>query len=373
MKYKLFLLYGFLHTLKYPSLLKESIKSIYSKKMFDDKKHLRLACDWLLYMQNSDGGYARKFSFINKRDKSYIETTGYIIPSMIKAGEFLDEQRYVDSALKAGKWLLKVQNKDGSFSEIDSNKPYAFDTGQCLDGLLFLYDFTKDRTFLEASKRASYWLMEHQEDDGSWQKVAYNEQKHTYYSKVASAMYKYSLKENDEVIKEASLKHIRWVLQNQKQNGFFRYASFLENTPAYLHTMIYILEGLLDIYEDSFDKTILSAILKNSEKLKSKNLLCSFYDEDFNCKSKEFCMTGLAQWAVVCLRLYDITKDKEYMDKAKDTISFLKKKQLKNSFMKGGFSASVPFWGRYGAFDFVNWTNKYFIDAMLLYMKKERS
>jgi hypothetical protein len=37
--------------------------------------------------------------------------------------------------------------------------------------------------------------------------------------------------------------------------------------------------------------------------------------------------------------------------------------------MKGGFTASIPFWGRYGSFDYVNWSNKFFIDSLILYEK----
>ena len=359
MKKKIYNLYGFVNTLKYPNELKATVKSMFDEKVFDNKTHLKLAADWLLFMQNDDGGYSRKFSFISRRDKSYIETTGYIIPSMYKVGEFLKNINYINSAKRAGEFLLKIQNEDGSFSEIDNNTPFAFDTGQCLIGLNFLYEKTNDEKYFEAAKKASYWLKNNQE-------------KHTYYSRVAAAMFKFAEFSEDKELQKSALKNINWVLSNQMENGFFKYSSFIENFPAYLHTLIYVLEGLLDVYVINKDEEILKSILKNAENFKEKNLnkdliLCSQYDKNFNCVNKERCITGLAQWARVAIRLYKITNDKDYLICAKNTIFYLKAKQIKESKMKGGFSASIPFWGKYGSFDFVNWSNKFFIDALLEY------
>ena len=370
MKKKLYKLYGILNSLKYPKELIASVRSIFDEEVLDNKTHLYLAADWLLYMQNSDGGYARKFSFLNGRDKSYIETTGYIIETLLK----LDIEKYINSALKAGEWLLSIQNKDGSFSEIDTNKPFVFDTGQVLIGLNSLYKFTKEEKYKNAIKKAGEWLVKVQEEDGSWEKYAYNKEKHTYYTRVAAALYEAGEILENEEFKTSALKNINWVLDNQKENGFFKYASFLESIPPYLHTIVYILEGLIEIYEKNKDERILKAVLKNANKLKEVGfnrdlILCSQYDEDFNCVNKERCITGLAQWAGVAVRIYEITKDVSFLQSASITLFYLKAKQLKSSFMKGGFSASMPFWGRYGGFDFVNWSNKFFIDALLLYQK----
>ena len=374
MKKTIYKVYGFINSLKNPLLLKESFLSIFDEEVKENKWHLKIAGEWLLYMQNKDGGYSRKYSLIKGKDKSYIETTGYIIPTLIDLGLYLNEKKFINSGLKAGEFLLNIQNDDGSFSEIDTNKPFAFDTGQCLIGLNFLYEFTRDKRFFKAAKKAAYWLFENQEDDGSWQKVAYNNEKHTYYSRVAAAMFKFSMFENDDIIKKAALKHIKWVLSNQLENGFFKYSSFLEKKPPFLHTLMYVLEGLLDVYEYTKDERILQAILKNSEVFKDLNLtrdifLCSQYNEKFECVNNQRCITGLAQWAGVALRIYNIIKDENYKKVAAITLFYLKAKQLKRTFLKGGFSASIPFWGEYGAFDFVNWNNKFFIDSLLLYDK----
>jgi len=371
-KRHLYKIYGFFHSLKHPTILKATVSAMLGEEVEENRAYMKAAADWLLSMQNNDGGYSRKFSLIGGRDPSYIETTGYIIPTLWKVGERLSEQRYIDSAKRAGEWLLRIQNENGSFNEIDYNTPFAFDTGQCLIGLNFLYRKTEDNRFLNAAKKAAYWLKENQESDASWLKVAYNRQKHSYYSRVAAAMLEYGFISGDEKIKHSALKSIDWILKQQAPNGFFAKSSFLEGMPPFLHTVIYVYEGLLDVYEMTGESHILEAVLKAADTLKTINLkrdliLCSQYNEAFECVNKERCLTGLAQWAGIALRLYEISGDKEYLVCAKNTIFYLKAKQIKSSEMKGGFSASIPFWGRYGGFDFVNWNNKFFLDALLGY------
>jgi len=58
----------------------------------------------------------------------YPETTGYIIPTLIKYGKY-------ELALSLTNWLLSIQNEDGSFGGIDGT-PRVFDTGAVLEGLL---------------------------------------------------------------------------------------------------------------------------------------------------------------------------------------------------------------------------------------------
>ena len=377
MKQTLYKFYGLLHSLKSPTLLFAILQTYFIPSKKTNLESLKMAANWLVYMQNSDGGYSRKYSFIGARDKSYIETTGYIIPTLINLSDYLKDDFYKQSAFKAGEWLLKIQNKDGSFSEIDTNQPLAFDTGQCLIGLNYLYITLGDKRYLESAKMASYWLASNQEYDSSWKRVSYNNQKHSYYSRVASAMLTYADITNDSYIEKSALKHIEWVLSQQKENGFFKKTSFVEGVAPFLHTIVYVVEGLLDSYEITKDQKVLNAVIKMSEQFKTISLerdkvLCSQYDEEYRCKNSEKCVTGIAQWAGIALRLGDILDDNEYRKSAINALKYLKEKQLQSSKMRGGFSASIPFWGRYGAFDFVNWSNKFFIDSMLLLDKQNK-
>ena len=65
---------------------------------------------------------------VNHRNKiPYPEVTGYLIPTLLEAGE-------TQLALNYASWLTKVQNKDGSFSLDNPNNKYVFDTGQVIRG-----------------------------------------------------------------------------------------------------------------------------------------------------------------------------------------------------------------------------------------------
>src|SRR5204862_3226440 len=143
-----------------------------NQQILPTRDHLRLCGDWLLYSQNvlQVGGYAAGYGLVTGLRRAYIETTGYIIPTMFDLAAFFGESKYRDSALRAGEWLLMMQQEDGSYTDIDNFQPQVFDTGQVLLGLNRLYRETSDARYLTAGRRAGDWLVTAQDEDGSWTK-----------------------------------------------------------------------------------------------------------------------------------------------------------------------------------------------------------
>ncbi len=374
-----------LAVLKHPNQFLVFLKSMRNEEVVENDAHIILAADWLLQAQKfgEDDGYSRGY-YLQKDgwDKSYIETTGYIIPTLLNVYEKIGDKRYLDSAKKAGKWLLDIQNDNGSFSDIDNGIELVFDTGQVLYGLIALYEeptlsISEKERYYEAINNASSWLCSVQDKDGSWSRYGYQNMAHTYYSRVSSILYKAGLICENKIYQDAASKHIAWVLQNQKENGFFARLEFVEGEKPLLHAMIYVLEGLYAYYHLTKDENILKALLKNADKLKEINstrdlLLCSQYDASFTCVNPQRCMTGLAQWANLAFKLYKITKDEDYLVCAKKSLYYLKSKQFKEGEnLKGSLPGSVPFWGVYAPFSAVNWGVKFFIDAMVSYSEYE--
>ena len=120
-----------LKSLRRPKLALLSLKSIRDTRILSNKEHIQKASNWLLLSQENSPegkGYSRGFYLFKQEgwDKAYIETTGYIIPSLIQAGEYLNDQRFIDSALNAGRWLLSVQKPNGAFTSIDNDTELAF-------------------------------------------------------------------------------------------------------------------------------------------------------------------------------------------------------------------------------------------------------
>jgi hypothetical protein len=65
-------------------------------------------------------GYSRRYSLIKGWDRCYVETTGYIVPTLLDVGRVFGEKRYEESAFRAAEWLLKVQTAEGAFTDIDN-------------------------------------------------------------------------------------------------------------------------------------------------------------------------------------------------------------------------------------------------------------
>jgi len=101
--------------------------------------------EWVKSQELSTGGLAAW-----PGQKAYPEVTGYMIPTLIKYGE-------VELALRLAKWLVSIQNKDGSFNGIDGIAR-TFDTGACFEGLLCAYQYDPE-LFGAPASNAQNWLM----------------------------------------------------------------------------------------------------------------------------------------------------------------------------------------------------------------------
>jgi SAM-dependent methyltransferase len=343
----------------------------------DNRLHIKAGCGWLtLAQQKGGGGFSRKYCLYGGWDEPYIETTGYIIPTMLAAGRVLEDARLIEGAKSAAHWLLGMQMKNGAFSDADTGLEQAFDTGQVLTGLVAAFREWGDVRFLAAATRAGAWLVEVQEQDGSWERYAYNAIKHAYYVKVAAALLQLASITGEALYHEAALKNIRWTLACQTQDGYFRHAQFRAGDQPFLHTIIYVLEGLMDSYDILKDENILDAAMRSVTALKEINqkrdlLLCSQYAENWLPANRERCITGLAQWACIAIRAYELTGDETLLAQAIKTIYYLKSKQYLQSAedLYGGLPGSVPLWGKYIGFCYPNWGVKFFIDALIAYEK----
>jgi SAM-dependent methyltransferase len=375
LKVRLFLL----SVIKNPQSLVSFIKNTRNEDIYENKIHIELATKWLLKSQKvgCDNGYSRGFYlYKNGWDKSYIETTGYIIPTLLDVYQLTNNKIYRDSALKAGEWLLLVQKNSGAFTDIDNNIELVFDTGQVLYGLISIYkleniDEKLKQKYKKAILKASNWLCKVQDNDGSWTQYGYNQMGHSYYSRVSSQLYEAGILFNNKEFIDCAKQHIAWVLDCQMKNGFFKKLKFSNNEENLLHTIVYVLEGLYDYYILTKDQKVLSSLLRNAQRFKEINisrdlLLCSQYDQNFNCANNERCMTGLAQWASISFKLYRLTNEEDYLLVARKTLYYLKSKQFKdNDNLKGSLPGSIPFWGIYAPYSAINWGVKFFIDALI--------
>jgi ubiquinone/menaquinone biosynthesis C-methylase UbiE len=362
------------------SVSESVVNRIAYNKSFNSLDSIKHAAEWLLiaHERSNDGGYSRAYNALsNAWDPGYIETTGYIIPTLYSIEDLLSDRRYGVSALRASEWLLTIQNADGSFSDIDKKTPHVFDTGQCILGLIATYKRTGDARYLDAAVNAAYWLVSVQELNGSWVRCSYNEVAHSYYSRVSAALYSVGSASGIAEFELSAKKNIYWVLKNQLPNGLYSHTSFRKDGPLLLHTIVYVLEGLLDYFCQTNDHLVLESLIKSADFLLNACLdeyviLPGSFSEDGCPLELSKCITGLAQWAGLCLRLHEITNNDDYRDVAIATLYYLKSKQLQGNLeINGGFFGSEPRWGAYAPYMIVNWGVKFFLDSMLLYGKMD--
>ena len=339
-------------------------------------EHLKLCGDWLIYAQEEQGGYAASYSFVLGLRHAYIETTGYIIPTMFDLSVRLADPRFRESALRAGEWLLTVQRPDGSFTDIDEYEPQVFDTGQVMLGFNRLYRETQDSRYLEATRRAGEWLTSVQDEDGSWTSAGYHRgEPCVYLSRVAAAMLEAAKLTGETRHQESAIKFLRWAANRQQDNGYFLNCELIPNSDPVLHTLVYVLEGFLMAYQSTGDNEWLDVLMRGAKPLLRVHLdrdlvPRSQYNSQWEVTNPEKCIPGLAQWAGLCLELHGLTKDGEWLAAAQLSLYYLKSKQLRGSgILRGALPASVPLWGYYHPLMLPNWTVKFFADALLHYDK----
>ncbi len=340
--------------------------------------YLEHTMSWLRRAQdiNEDGGVSLGYSFLLGWLRSFPETTGYIIPTFLNYYHLTKNEEYLKRATRMAEWLVSFQSADGSIKAVWGNansKPIIFDTGQVLQGLASIYQETHQDKYLKSAIKAADWLVDKQDGDGAWRQYEFNDITHAYNTRVDwPLLMMYRLTSSEAYLKAAS-RNIEWVLGNQKANGWFRNNSFVTKRDPFLHTIAYVIEGLIESSAITQNKVWLEAAMKPSEVLQTifenKNWLAGEYDRDWNGKAKYSCVTGNAQMAICWFRLYQLTNNKKFLTAALKMNNYLRGLQditAENPGIKGAMKGSYPIWGRYLPFTYPNWAAKFFADALIL-------
>lgn len=357
-------------------ILKDSLNI--KNRVYDNEKHIKAAINWLLAAQraNNDGGVAALYSLYEGWHNSYSETTGYIIPTMFNYYHKTKDDAVKKSAVRMAEWELKRQMANGAFpgAAIDGKEfPIVFNTGQVIFGMARAFKETKEIKYKESAVKAADWLVKVQNSDGCWNKFDYLKYTHSYNARSSWALLKaYEITKKD-VYLEAAAKNIDWALTQQLSNGWFMKSAFYEKQEPLLHTIAYTIQGILEAgiylknqkYIDSAKKAA-DALLKLQRKDGS---LAGSFDRNWKSSVSWSCLTGNSQMSIIWLRLYSLTKNKQYLDAAKKINSYVKSTQALSSGNKGvngGIKGAYPIYGWYAPFCYVNWAAKFFIDALML-------
>lgn len=354
-----------------------------SRNEFDLKHSANGAFDWLMQSQKSgsDNGFATWY-LDRSWTSSYPETSGYIVPVILEAGMLLDRKNEAEeSARMALDWLLSIQDKGGGWpgGYVEQKRPpIVFNTAQVIRGMLAAYEYFQDQKYLDSALKAADWLVALQEHEGYWSKSVYMNRVRVYDTYVAAplaAVYKQTKKEK---YRESALLQCRWVMDyKQKGNGWFEDAdnTIQHNDRPILHTIAYTLDGLIEtgllLVENQFIQSALKPATILRDRFLKNGSLSGRYDENWK-GSEAFITTGGAQMSIAWQRLAK-EQDSSFSDAASLMNKYLMKLQVNNSKWpcEGALFGSNPIWGRYEPFACPNWGTKYFLEALLMQMKSE--
>ena len=349
-----------------------------NKKVYSSQFHLKKAINWLIRAQRitNVGGVSSSYSLILGWGAPYPETSGYIIPTLFDYYHIVKERKYIDICKEIADWECSLQLDDGGFQGdvvTKSKKTTIFNTGQVILGLVRSYKELKIRKYLDSAIKAGDFLVKVQDIDGNWTKYCFNNLPHTYNVRVAWALLELFQLTNQEKYRDAAVKNLNWALKQINVNHWFYNNSFKKNKAPLLHTISYAIRGFLEsgiiLDNNEFKNVALNASLKLLEVYKKFKFLPATFDSNWQSKDFYSCLTGDAQLSIIWLKLYQIYKDRNFLLNVIELNNYLKSNQVLNSRWKnidGAIKGSDPIWGWYNMFSFPNWATKFFCDALIL-------
>lgn len=340
-----------------------------------DKKKLDLAIQWLRRSIdiNRGNGSSAFYHPLKGWASAYPETTGYLIPTMIKVGQNTKDDGLISRAMNCADWLCNIQLADGHFPAGPGGtmNPNVFDTGQIILGLTTAYKEWNCDHYFEALNRSVNKLLEIQEKDGSWQKDAYVKgYSPAYYSRVVWAVLMANEVLNIPGLEDKMVKSLEYYSNQITEHNSFDNWGFRTGEAALTHTIAYTIRGFLEsgqLLQDSRHMTIAEDItMEIIELLETKGKLAGSYRSDWQGDYSFICVPGHFQMVVLFNRIYNLT-NQEGLKKWAELL--FREAQKAQAFfpikgIKGGYPGSSPVWGKYQRFKWLNWSVKFYLDAV---------
>ncbi len=335
---------------------------------------------------SADGGVARAFKCTRYWGEgsygwqpSYPETTGYILPTFLALSDFFDDDDFYKRAIRMADWEVEIQLPTGAVmgSVIGAPiSPAAFNTGQVIFGWLSAFDKTGNKVYLNSAKRAGEYLVSIQDTAGGFGKGDSQFARKgatTYNARVAWALILLGKTcARDEFI-VAGKQNIEGALKKQNGKGWFADNCLTDARNPLLHTIGYTIRGILEAGILLNESRYLDAAFKAMDALcrcqQPNGQISGRLDENWKPRVNYDCITGDAQIAIAWMRGDVMTGRMDYKEAARRVIDFIKTTQNlnhPNPGIRGGIKGSFPFDGEYGQYELLNWATKFFCDALML-------
>ena len=351
---------------------------------------VQATAEWLARAQDqsasADDGVARDYSLLSGWASSYPETTGYIVPTLIRLAREQKSPDYLARARRMLDWLVAIQMYDGGFQggKIDAQPrvPVTFNTGQVLIGLAAgAAEFGLD-LYGEAMHRAARFLRDSLDPDGCWRKhptpfAARGEK--AYETHVAWGLFEAERLAPGQGYAAAAQRQIAWALTKQKSNGWVADCCLNDPSAPLTHTLGYYLKGLIEAYRFSGEPQLLGAACRTADGLlgaqRPDGSLPGRLRADWSAAEDWSCLTGNVQIAESWLYLARVTDQDHYAQAARRANAFVRRTVRLDGELgiRGGIKGSFPVDGDYGRFEYLNWAAKFTIDANLAEQDLDRT
>lgn len=317
---------------------------------------------------------------------SYPETTGYIITSLLAFAASQKDTAVAAAAMRMVNWEIDVQMPSGAVQGGPVCLPQhqtaaAFNTGMVLDGWCSAYHYAGEPRLLEAARRAADFLINDLDQQRYFKSngafVSRGEIK-TYTCLCAWAIYRFGDLVQENSYRQAAIAIIEAALYQQHPNGWFSHNCLTQSEAPLTHTIGYTLQGVLEVGllagRAEFIKAVRRTVDAMLLHMTSNGFLPGRFYADWEPAGFSSCLTGSAQIAIVCYRLFEHTGEIRYRYQADCLVNYLKAHQLcesQDAAVVGALAGSFPLLGGYMRAGYPNWATKYFLDALLLQQRLE--
>ena len=351
-----------------------------------DREHLEATIAWLCRAQDirdaqpDRGGVSAGWSFEDGWLPSYPETSGYIVETLLAAADLLPRPELVARAGRILDWELSLQQDDGAypghFGESDS-RPVIFNTGQIIHGMMAGYHQMGRDECLESAVRAAHWMRRQQDDDGCWRRSVHNGIPHTYNSRAAWAQLRTALTAGDRELARSAQANLDWALGQQTGSGWYRSNAFTTDAAPFTHNIAYAIRGLLEsgllLDNERYIESAQIAATALAAAQRDDGSLVGTYGDGWQPHSRYCCLTGLAQTAIIWIRLARERGQPALATAAGSALDYVKRSHRvkdPDPRVAGAVAGSAPIWGRYSMFEYPNWAAKFFADGLMMRMEQ---